>query len=299
VNAFEIQDPSGPYTLLDTGGIGFSDAKTPRALIEAAEEQVFMAVEMADVICFVVDAKDGLTVLDETIAARLRKSGKKIVLVINKVDDPRRADLQDFSRLGLGSGLSVSAEHGFHEDELRAEIVKALPPYGTGGGCGGSGAGVRIAFLGRPNFGKSSLCNALLRSETTRRSEVPGTTRDAIELDLDYRQEDGAACILPFRLVDTAACGRARASISPVRSFPRCAPRRRSRSATWPSSVLDAMEGVTKQEQSLSARRSRWPRRGGPRQQVGPRARGDAHGQPPRLRERKGLPRALRGLRAA
>ncbi len=250
VNAFEVQDASGPYTLLDTGGIGFSDAKTPRALIDAAEEQVFMAVEMADVIGFVVDAKDGLTVLDETIAARLRKSGKKILLIINKVDDPRKADLQDFSRLGLGAGLSVSAEHGFHEDELRAEIAKALPPYEKPETVADAPARrVRIAFLGRPNVGKSSLCNALLRSDRLIVSEVPGTTRDAIELDLDYRQEDGS--ILPFRLVDTAGLRRRTRVDSPVEVFSAMRSEEALQKCDVAFVVLDAMEGVTKQEQAL------------------------------------------------
>ena len=250
VNAFEVPDASGPYTLLDTGGIGFSDAKTPKALIEAAEEQVFMAVEMADVICFVVDAKQGLTTLDETIAARLRKSGKKILLVVNKLDDPRDDPESDFARLGFGAGLAVSAEHGRGEDELRAAIVAALPPYEKPAEDAAAPARrIRISFIGRPNVGKSSLCNALLRSERLVVSEVPGTTRDAIELDLDYQQEDGT--VLPFRLVDTAGLRRKTRVDTPVEVFSAMRSEEALEKSDVAFVVLDAMEGVNKQEQAL------------------------------------------------
>ena len=251
VNAFEVRDASGPYTLLDTGGIGFSDAKTPKALIEAAEEQVFMAVEMADVICFVVDAKDGLTVLDETIAARLRKSGKKILLVVNKVDFPGLEDrLSDFSRLGLGAGLFVSAEHGYHEDQLRDEIVKLLPPCEKPAETDNAPARrVRISFLGRPNVGKSSICNALLRSERLVVSEVPGTTRDAIELDLDFKGENDT--VIPFRLVDTAGLRRRTRVDTPVEVFSAMRSEEAIQKTDVAFVVLDAMEGVNKQDQVL------------------------------------------------
>ena len=251
VNAFEVQDTSGPYTLLDTGGIGFSDAKTSKALIEAAEEQVFMAVEMATLICFVVDARDGLTSLDETIADRLRKSGKKIILVINKVDDERMEEkVDEFSKLGFGRGVTVSAEHGYNEDALRAAILAKLPPYEAPAKTEGEPARrVRISFIGRPNVGKSSLCNALLRSERLVVSEVPGTTRDAIELNLDYKEEDGT--VLPFQLVDTAGLRRRTRVDTPVEVFSAMRSEQALEHADVVFVVVDAMEGVTKQEQTL------------------------------------------------
>ena len=251
VNAFEVQTQAGPYTLLDTGGIGFSDAKTPRDLIAAAEEQVFMAVEMATVICLVVDAKDGLTVLDETIAERLRKSGKKMLLVINKIDSANmESKAPEFARLGMGPGISVSAEHGYNEDALRNAILSALPPYEAPAESETPQAHrVRISFIGRPNVGKSSLCNALLRSERLVVSEVPGTTRDAIELDLDYKEEDGT--VLPFRIVDTAGLRKKPSMDTPVEFFSSLRSQEALEKTDVAFVVLDALDGVTKQEQVL------------------------------------------------
>jgi GTP-binding protein len=254
VNAFEVQEPAGPYTLLDTGGIGLQDAKTPRALIEAAEEQVFVAVETATVICFIVDAKEGLTGLDETIADRLRRSGKKILLVINKIDgEDMEHKALEFANLGFGNGVSVSAEHGYNEDNLRAAILAKLPPYEAPVAPENAPARrVRISFIGRPNVGKSSLCNALLRSERLVVSEVPGTTRDSIELNLDYKNEDGS--IMPFRIVDTAGLRKKPNISTPVEYFSSLRSEEALNNTDVAFVVLDAMEGVTKQEQVLLGR---------------------------------------------
>src|SRR5690606_20586373 len=129
VNAVEIEDANGPYTLLDTGGIGLKADMTHKQLVAAAEEQVFVAVQAAALICFVVDAREGLTPLDEMIAEQLRSFGKEPLLVVNKVDAPEMiARGDEFARLGFGAGVTVSAEHGYGADILREEISKRLPP---------------------------------------------------------------------------------------------------------------------------------------------------------------------------
>jgi GTPase len=251
VNSHEVNDPAGPYTILDTGGIGFSDAKTPKELVAAAEEQVFVAVEAASLICFVVDAREGFTSLDDTIARRLRKSGKPIILVVNKVDDPGMEDRAvEFAKLGFAS-VSVSAEHGYNEEALRAAILAKLPPYEAPApkAEGEPARRVRISFIGRPNVGKSSICNALLKSERLVVSEVPGTTRDSIELDLDYKDENGK--LMAFRLVDTAGLRRKTRVDTPVEVFSVM----RSEASIGKSDVVfvvvDALEGINKQEQAL------------------------------------------------
>ncbi len=260
VNAFEVQTDKGTYTLLDTGGIGLTVDMSQKQLVAAAEEQVFIAAQAATLICLVVDARDGLTPLDEMIAQRLRSFGKTPLLVINKVDsekvEPRAAE---FARLGLGSGITVSAEHGYGEDDLRAAILERLPEipadelapaeFDENGLRKVPQRRIRISFVGRPNVGKSSLCNALLKSERLVVSEVPGTTRDAIELDLDFKAPDGSTW--PFRLVDTAGLRRKVRIDTPVEYFSSL----RSQEAIAKSDVvfvvIDAMEGITKQEQAL------------------------------------------------
>jgi len=251
VNSVEVIAQSGQFTLLDTGGIGLEDTNTAKQILDAAEQQVFVAVETASVICFVVDARNGLTTLDEIIAEKLRRGGKNIILVINKVDNSGMENkTAEFSRLGFGPGICVSAEHGYNEDALRDAIDRKLPaatpeePNDVE-----NKKRVSICFLGRPNVGKSSLCNALVQSERLVVSEVPGTTRDSIELNLDFKDESGK--VLPFRLVDTAGMRRKQRVSTPVEYFSAV----RSEDSVARSDVvfvvLDAMEGVTKQEQSL------------------------------------------------
>lgn len=253
VNSFEIEDDSGSYTLLDTGGIGLSDGgTTPRMLIEAAEAQVFVAVEAATLICFVVDARDGLTAMDEMLAERLRKSGRPILLVVNKVDGPNmEARAHEFARLGFGPGLCVSAEHGYNESELRRAITEKLPPCETSAEETAQEPEhrIRISFIGRPNVGKSSLCNALLKSERLVVSEVPGTTRDTIELNLDYTDKDGTK--IAFRMADTAGLRRRTRVDTPMEIFSAMRSKEALEKSDVAFVVLDALEGVTKQEQML------------------------------------------------
>src|SRR5690606_14884469 len=112
-----------------TGGIGLTVDMTQKQLVAAAEEQVFIAAQAAALICLVVDAREGLTPLDQVIAERLRSFGKNPLLVVNKVDsDHLEVRTADFASLGMGAGVAVSAEHGLGEEELRAAILERLPP---------------------------------------------------------------------------------------------------------------------------------------------------------------------------
>src|SRR5437763_7598525 len=123
----EIEE--GAYTLLDTGGIGYKGVDTPAALTKASEQQVDFAIATASLILFVVDGLSGLSSLDEKIAQMLRKSKKKVRLVVNKADfDDDKVALDEAARLGLGEPLRVSAEHGRGETDLRMAIAEALGP---------------------------------------------------------------------------------------------------------------------------------------------------------------------------
>ncbi|PTX94227.1 ribosome biogenesis GTPase Der [Opitutus sp. ER46] len=248
----EIEE--GQYTLLDTGGIGYKGVDTPAALTKASEQQVDFAMATATVILFVVDGLSGLSGLDERIAQSLRRSKKKVLLVVNKADfDDDKIALDEAYRLGLGEPLRVSAEHGRGEAELRDAIAAALGPVPEEA----SDAAVKtakdplcICFIGRPNVGKSSLSNRLLRSDRLIVSDVPGTTRDAIELPFEFEGRDGR--MYPFRLIDTAGIKAAAKLASPVEYFSRLRSFDAIKKTDVVFLVLDALEGVTQQDKAIA-----------------------------------------------
>lgn len=249
VNSIEVDND---YTLLDTGGIGLVVDMDHQKLIEAAEEQVWFAVEAASVILFVLDAREGLTTLDQIIAERLRGSGKTIIPVINKVDNPNMVDrAEPFLALGFGEGLLVSAEHGYGESELREGLAEVLGPKPEKVKLEpGDRKRIRLAFVGRPNVGKSSICNRLLNDSRLVVSEVPGTTRDSVALNMDYTASDGQEW--PFALVDTAGLRRRGRVSHSVEYFSTL----RSHEAVEKSDlvflVIDSETGVTRQDKALA-----------------------------------------------
>ncbi len=186
------------FRLVDTGGVDEADSGPYGPKIA---DQAKAAVEDADLVLFVVDTRTGITPGDEELATILRSANTPVIVVANKIDDPRR-DLEavEFHRLGLGDPWPLSALHGHGTGDLLDEIVGRLPGHGEP--TVGDEA-IRVAILGRPNVGKSSLLNALLGRERVIVSDVPGTTRDAIDTLL--RRGDTT-----FRLVDTAGLRRKR-----------------------------------------------------------------------------------------
>ena len=180
------------FLLVDTGGVDIAD---PSPLTQQVADQARRAIAEADLVLFVVDTRNGITPGDEELAAILRRSRKPIFLIANKIDEPgREAEALEFHRLGLGDPIPISAIHGHGTGDLLDAIVARLP--GSGPAEAGEEA-IRVAILGRPNVGKSSLLNALLGEERVIVSEQPGTTRDAIDTVL--RRGDQT-----FVLVDTA-----------------------------------------------------------------------------------------------
>ena len=244
----------GGYTLLDTGGLGYKGVDTPAALTKSSEQQVDFAIAAASLILFVVDGLSGLSSLDEKIAAMLRKSKKKVRLVVNKADfDDSKVALDEAYRLGLGEPLRVSAEHGNGEEDLRAAIAEVLGPApveSEGSTTKTAADPLCICFIGRPNVGKSSLSNRLLKSDRLIVSEVPGTTRDAIELPFDFVGRDGKK--YPFRLIDTAGIKAATKLASPVEYFSRLRSLDAIRNTDVVFLVLDALDGVTHQDKAIA-----------------------------------------------
>jgi GTP-binding protein len=240
------------FLLLDTGGIGMELAKTPQAIARAADEQVDYALSTARIILMVVDCREGLTALDEWVAERLRPYGKAVRLVVNKADNPGDEELvSEFAALGLGEPIAVSAEHGRGTDGLLATIRSELgPPPEAVTDEAAADAPIRFALMGRPNVGKSSLGNALLHSQRLIVSDVPGTTRDSVELAFDYERRDGSR--QSFLLTDTAGL-RLRGKVdTSVEYFSAVRTRDAMDRADVVFLVIDAIDGVTKQDQSLA-----------------------------------------------
>ena len=185
-----------PFHLIDTGGIELADADEVSNLIRVQAE---IAIDEADVIIFVVDGPTGLMAADRDVAELLRKSRKPTVLAVNKLDHPsHHAAAYEFYELGFGDPIAISAEHGTGTGDVLDAVVDSFEPgvdptYGEDV--------TRIALIGRPNVGKSSLINALLGENRVMVSEVAGTTRDAIDTPLTF--EDSA-----YVLVDTAGLRR-------------------------------------------------------------------------------------------
>jgi GTP-binding protein len=245
------------YTLMDTGGLGLKEGETSSAaIIAASERQVGFAIDTASLILFIVDGLDRVTALDDRIAARLRRGKKPVILVVNKADfGDEKADLEGVARLGLGEPICVSAEHGRGESELRAAILSRLglatePAVPEGRPEQKPSGPICISFIGRPNVGKSSLANRLLKSDRLIVNDLAGTTRDAIELPFEFRGRDRR--MHPFRLIDTAGIKAATKLASSVEYFARL----RSLDAMQRSDVvflvLDAMDGVTQQDKAIA-----------------------------------------------
>ncbi|MDX1931728.1 MAG: ribosome biogenesis GTPase Der [Capsulimonadales bacterium] len=185
------------YTLIDTGGISMDEEDPMQALIRV---QADIAMEEADVILFLTDAEDGITSNDRDLADLLRRSEKPLFLVVNKADNPKRdQDAAEFYELGLGQVYSVSALSGRGVADLLDEVVRAFPPEDEE--TPEDDDTVRIALIGRPNVGKSSMLNAILGEDRTIVSPIAGTTRDAIDTPFEW---EGQKLVL----IDTAGIRR-------------------------------------------------------------------------------------------
>jgi GTPase len=228
------------FVLVDTGGVDVADSSP---LTRDVAEQARRAVEEADLILFVTDARAGITPGDEEIAAILRRAHKPIVIVANKVDDPQgEAAALEFHRLGLGDPVAISAMHGYGTGDLLDSIVAALP--GEGPAEAGEDA-IRVAILGRPNVGKSSLLNALVGQERVIVSGEPGTTRDTVDTVLE---RDGKT----FVLVDTAGMRRKRRQRQGIEYYSELRAIRAAERADVALVLVDSSEGVVDQDLAVA-----------------------------------------------
>ncbi|MEM1084178.1 MAG: ribosome biogenesis GTPase Der [Verrucomicrobiota bacterium] len=235
-----------PCTLVDTGGIGASldDGFAEQVTLEAD-----IALETADLILFVVDAQEGLTTIDSALSQKLRKASSPVMLVINKVDHKKHENaFAEMSRLGLGDGIAISAEHGRGFDRLVHAIDEAIQPLAGEIEVAAEEAevqGIRLAIIGKPNAGKSSLINAILKDERTIVSDIAGTTRDALDVPYDFEDER-------FTLVDTAGLRPRSKRDSSVEVFSAMRSEKAIRRADLCLLVIDLASGVSAQDRKIA-----------------------------------------------
>jgi GTPase len=228
------------FELLDTGGIDLAD---PDELAEDVRRQARIGIAEADAILLVVDARAGVRAGDLELVGTLRGAGAPVVVVVNKVDRPGDEHLTaEFHQLGLGDPIAVSATHGLGSGDLLDRVVESLgdrPPQP------GETGRVGVAVIGRPNVGKSSLVNAFLQDERTIVSERAGTTRDAIDTDLEVEGRQ-------VRLVDTAGLRRRAKVAGTVDHYAQLRTELAVERADVAIVVCDASEGVTAEDLRIS-----------------------------------------------
>ncbi|MGC2354359.1 MAG: ribosome biogenesis GTPase Der [Candidatus Udaeobacter sp.] len=235
----------GPFTVWDTGGLAVPQSRDELSteVRRAAQE----ALRDSDLLLFVVDAKEGLSPIDEDLARMLRKSQKPVVLVINKIDNEKHEPLAaEFDSLGFEPSLSISAEHGRGISELLSEIERRLPSSAnTEHRTSNIEGQIAIAIVGRPNVGKSSLINSIVRRERAIVSELPGTTRDAVDI---LYERDGRK----FVFIDTAGIRRRGKRSSSVEVFSVMRAERSIRRADLCVLIVDLTMGVTAQDKRIA-----------------------------------------------
>ena len=222
-----------PFTLIDTGGI---ELKSDDTMWKEIAAQAKLAVELADVILFFTDGKEGLTSSDYDVADYLRRSKKPVVLVVNKVDDYSPEKLFEFYSLGLGEPYAVSSEHSRGIGDVLDTAVEFFPK-----GEGEEDTSLKIAVVGKPNAGKSSLVNKILGQERTIVTPLAGTTRDAV----DTRFEQGGKA---YTIIDTAGIRRKRSVEDDVEYYSVLRAFDAVRRADVCLLVVDAGEGLTEQD---------------------------------------------------
>jgi GTP-binding protein len=229
------------FLLVDTGGVDLADGSP---ITRQVAVQARAAIDEADLVLFVVDAQVGVTPGDEEIADLLRRSRRPVLLVANKVDDPSRtAQIHEFHRLGLGEPLPLSALHGHGTGDLLDAILERLPGKTERGEVPEDA--IRVAVLGRPNVGKSSLVNALVGQDRVIVSESPGTTRDAVDTVL--RRGDRT-----FVLVDTAGLRRKRRQRQGIEYYSELRALQAAERADVALVLVDSSEGLVDQDLAVA-----------------------------------------------
>ena len=227
------------FGLIDTGGI---EPDSKDVILSQMREQAQVAMDMADVILFIVDGKEGITSADEEVANMLRRKGREIVLLVNKIDNPRKIPdtFYDFYSLGVGEPIPVSAANMLNLGDVLDKIVSSFPE-----GAGEEDESTKVAVIGKPNVGKSSLINRLLAEKRVIVSDIAGTTRDSIDTPFTWEGED-------YTLIDTAGIRRQNKINENIEKYSVI----RAVAAIERSDVcllvIDATEGITEQDKRIA-----------------------------------------------
>lgn len=228
------------FTIIDTGGIEFKNEQT--SIPTQMRKQAEIAIEESDVIVFVADAQNPITPDDEMIAQILRRSGKPVVLAANKVENFAKAELYEFYSLGLGDPVPISAVHGMNVGDLLDEVITHFPAQEEEEYDPDI---IRIAAIGRPNVGKSSLVNSLLGEERVIVSNIPGTTRDAIDTPFEHEGKH-------YILIDTAGMRRKGRIDELTEQYSVSRSLRAVDRSDVILMLIDAVEGVTEQDKKIA-----------------------------------------------
>ena len=227
------------FALIDTGGI---EPDSKDVILSQMREQAEMAIDTSDVILFMVDGKEGLTAADREVGEMLMKTGKKVILTVNKIDRPDLPDdFYDFYELGLGEPIPISSANMLNLGDLLDEIVASFP----------EGAGteeddtIKIAMIGKPNVGKSSLVNKLLGENRVIVSPIAGTTRDSIDTPFEFDGE-------PYTLIDTAGIRRKSKVNEDIEKFSVIRAVAAIERCDVCLLMIDAREGVTEQDKKIA-----------------------------------------------
>ena len=228
------------FTMIDTGGIEFEDDDH---ILKSMRQQALVAMEEADVIVFVVDGRAGLTTADEEVGRMLRNTKKPVILAVNKIDSPQlEAGVYEFYSLGLGEPLGIAASNSLGLGDLLDAVVAAFP---ENDGEDKEEDEISIAVIGRPNVGKSSIVNALIGENRVIVSNVPGTTRDAI--DTHFVSDN-----IKFMLIDTAGMRRKGKIDETIERYSVMRSLRAVDRADVVLMVINAEEGITEQDKKIA-----------------------------------------------
>ena len=227
------------FGMIDTGGI---EPASKDIILSQMREQAQIAMDMADVILFIVDGKEGMTAADEEVGAMLQRTGKKVILLVNKVDNPGKPpeNIYDFYLLGLGEPIPISAANKLNFGDVLDEVCKSFPQ----GAAEDDSDKIHLAIIGKPNVGKSSLVNSLINEERVIVSDIAGTTRDSIDTPITWNGNE-------YVLIDTAGIRKRSKVDENIEKYSVIRAIAAIERADVCVLMIDAQEGLTEQDKKI------------------------------------------------